>query len=269
MLARPFGYGGGSQQLTVHRLLSDPRAQGRPTATRVHDLIVESLPRLERPRILDAGCGLGGTMLALVERFNGAAVGLTLSDAQREVAARAARARGLGERVEVRVQTYDVPPTGPFDLIVAIESLAHSPEPGTSVAALVRVLAPGGMFVVVDDMPEPEAGGSTDLQTFKDGWRAPVVWGHTDYAVAFAKLGLSLVADRDLTGESTVRSLTQIARMERLNRLLYSVARPGLRTVLDSYHGGLALERLYREGRMRYRLLVATRLRDALINQPG
>ena len=31
----------------------------------------------------------------------------------------------------------------------------------------------------------------------------------------------------------------------------------GLRAVLDSYHGGLALERLYRQGLMSYRLIVA------------
>jgi hypothetical protein len=48
-LARPFGYGGGSAQLTLHRLLSDPRAGGRPTATRVHDVIADALPSLDRP----------------------------------------------------------------------------------------------------------------------------------------------------------------------------------------------------------------------------
>ncbi len=257
LLARPFGYGGGSQQLTVHRLLSDPLAGGRPTPTRIHDLIVESLPRLDRPRILDAGCGLGGTMLDLAGRLGGTAVGLTLSETQRERATRAVALRGMADRVEARMQSYDAPPEGPFDLIVAIESLAHSADPGKSVAALVAVLAPGGLFVVVDDMPEPDTLGSPTLQAFKDGWRAPVVWGRADYAAAFARLGLSVVADRDLTSESHVRTVQQITRMERLNRGLYAVAPRRWRVVLDSYYGGLALERLYRQGSMRYRLLVA------------
>ena len=259
MLARPFGYGGGSAQLTVHRLLSDPRAGGRPTATRVHDVIADALPSLHRPRILDAGCGLGGTMLDLAERWDGSAVGLTLSESQRQAAVRAAAARGMGERVEVRVQSYDTPPAGPFDLIVAIESLAHSPDPGQSVAALARVLAPGGIFVIVDDMPRAEAMGSRDLEVFRSGWQAPVVWGHGQYVSALAGLGVAVVADRDLTNESTVRTIPQVARMERLNRWAYALAPTRWRVVLDSYHGGLALERLYRRGWMEYRLLAVRR----------
>ena len=31
--------------LTVHRALADPRAGGRPTFTRLHDVILERLPR--------------------------------------------------------------------------------------------------------------------------------------------------------------------------------------------------------------------------------
>jgi SAM-dependent methyltransferase len=225
----------------------------------VHDLIVEALPRLDRPRILDAGCGLGGTMLDLAARLDGTSVGLTLSDSQRARATRAAAARGMSGRVDARVQSYDTPPEGPFDLILAIESLAHSADPAKSLAALAHVLAPGGLLVIVDDMPEPQAVGSSDLQTFKSGWHAPVVWRHADYVSAFAHLSLSMVADRDLTGESSVRTVPQIARMERLNRLLHAVAPHRWRVVLDSYLGGLALERLYRRGWMRYRLLVAAR----------
>lgn len=259
-LARPFGYGGGAQELTVHRLLADPRAGGRPTSTRVHDLIVELLPRLDRPRILDAGCGLGGTMLDLASRLHGTAVGLTLSASQRRQALRASEARGLQSRVEVLLQSYDTPPAGPFDLIVAIESLAHSQDPVRSVASLAAVLAPGGSLVVVDDMPEPLAAGSDDLAAFRHGWQAPVVLGRAEYLLAFGRAGLLLSEERDLTSGMQVRSAAGIGRLARVNRWVYA-ALPfgGLRRVLDSYLGGLALERMYRARAMRYRLLVASR----------
>jgi hypothetical protein len=61
-LAQLFGYGGGRDALTVHRALADPAAARRVTSTRLHDLLFESLPPLTNPRVLDAGCGLGGTM---------------------------------------------------------------------------------------------------------------------------------------------------------------------------------------------------------------
>jgi hypothetical protein len=51
-----------------------------------------------------------------------------------------------------------------------------------------------------------------------------------------------------------------LARLETLNRILHRVApSAALRALLDSYHGGLALERLYRHGLMSYRLVVASK----------
>jgi SAM-dependent methyltransferase len=259
-LARPFGYGGGVEDFTVHRRLADPRLGGRPTTTRVHDVIAESLPLLSHPRILDAGCGLGGTMLDFVRRYDGTAVGLTLSDTQRRRALDAARALKVGARIDVRIQTYDAPPAGPFDLVVAIESLAHSAAPGTSVAALAAALRPGGVLAIVDDMPLPAALDTEDFDAFKRGWLAPVVWPHARFLEAFEEAGLRLLVDRDMTHALRVRTLEQIRRLTLANRWLHRVV-PSQRwcSVLDSHHGGLALERLYRREEMQYRLLVARR----------
>ena len=76
-LARIVGYGGGYDTLTVHRALSDPTDGGRPTVTRIHDLLNEHLPAQQNARMLDAGCGLGGTLLTLVAARGGSGVGLT------------------------------------------------------------------------------------------------------------------------------------------------------------------------------------------------
>jgi SAM-dependent methyltransferase len=256
---RPLGYGGGSDHLTVHRFLADPRQGGRPSPTRIHDIILERLtPALPaRPRLLDAGCGLGGTLLALVGRLDGSGIGLTLSPSQQRRAEAAARAQGIGDRVTVRVQSYDTPPPGPFDLIVAIESLAHSPSPEATLTALAAVLAPGGCLAIVDDMPEPGGSDAGALQRFKVGWQAPVLWGRDDYERQLRALGMTLIVDEDLTPAMHVRSAPQIRRLEAWNRVLYRlIPNAGLRGVLDSYDGGLALERLYAAGAMTYRLMV-------------
>ena len=64
-----------------------------------------------------------------------------------------------------------------------------------------------------------------------------------------ARRGLAIVADRDLTDELRPRTLARIARLETLNRALHRFApSAGMRELLDSYRGGLALERLYRAG---------------------
>jgi SAM-dependent methyltransferase len=258
--ARLFGYGGGRDALTVHRALADPAADGRPTATRLHDLLIDALPSLIDARVLDAGCGMGGTMIDLAGRSHGTYVGLTLSVGQRDAGREAVERAGLSDRVRILVQSYDRPPPGPYDVILAIESLAHSPNPMTSVTALARQLAAGGTIAIVDDMPDPDAHAA-DLRAFKTGWQTPVLWSASDFQMALGHLGLTLTLDRDLSSAYRPRTLVRIGQLERLNRALRrAVPLPPWRALMDSYEGGLALERLYRHGTMRYRLMTARRV---------
>lgn len=83
-------------------------------------------------------------MLVLAESLGATCVGLTLSPSQAATANAEAARRQLMSRVRADVRSYDAPPAGPFDLVVAIESLAHSLDPARSVAALAATLAPGG-----------------------------------------------------------------------------------------------------------------------------
>jgi SAM-dependent methyltransferase len=256
--ARPLGLGGGRRHLTVHRALADPRHGGRATVTRLHDLLLEVLLPLAPLRALDAGCGLGGTMIDLARRCGGTFTGLTLSRRQAAIARRAVARAGLAPRVEVLVGSYDTPPRARFDAIYAVESLAHSPDPARTLRALAACLPAGGTFVVVDDMPEPAARASPDLAEFMAGWRVPVLWNGEDYARGFAHAGLALDAAHDLSEAVRPRHRAHLAALGTFCRWLARLA-PGAssRALIESFRGGLALERLYRNGAMRYRLLVA------------
>ena len=258
-VAQSIGYGGGSGTMTVHRALADPRAGGRATFTRLHDVLLEQVGSLASPRVLDAGCGLGGTMLVLAESLGATCTGLTLSPSQAGTANVEAARRQLATRVHADVRSYDDPPAGPFDLIVAIESLAHSLDPARSVAALAATLAPGGRLVVVDDMPAPGAAASPDLEAFMHGWQCPVLWPASSYLEAFGRAGLAVETQLDLTPQCRPRAHGQIALLMACNRLIRHWPSEGFRQLMDSHYGGLALERLIRDGRAHYRLLVARR----------
>jgi len=220
-------------------------------------VIVEQLLSLREPRVLDAGCGLGGTMLALADALDATCTGLTLSSFQAAEANAAAARRGLNRQVNAVVQSYDAPPDGPFDLVVAIESLAHSSNPARSVARLAGVLSPGGHLVIVDDMPADADQSSSDLTTFKAGWQCPVLWSLEEYLRALPLTGLELVREVDLTDSVRLRSHLQIELLMALNRAARLIPLAALRQVMDSHLGGLALERLTRKQLVRYRLLVA------------
>jgi SAM-dependent methyltransferase len=260
-VVRRLGYGGGRRELTVHRALADPAAGGRPTVTRIHDLLADALPLESLGLVLDAGCGMGGTMIALAARCGARFTGLTLSPRQAEIGRRALARLGLADRVEIWTQTYDEPPAVSFDAVVAIESLAHSQDPRASVRALAAYLGPGGWLAIVDDMPLPAARSTADLALLQQGWRLPVLLSAGEWSAALRACGCEVAVDHDLSADLRPRSLARIATLERVNGWLRRCApTAAARGLLDSYRGGLALERLSRRGLMSYRLLVARKL---------
>jgi SAM-dependent methyltransferase len=189
---------------------------------------------------------------------------VTLSPRQAEIGRRTLARLRQDDRVEIRTQDYDEPPAARFDAIVTIESLAHSHDPKASVRALAACLDPGGWLAIVDDMPLPAARGTADLALFQQGWRLPVLLGAAEWSAALRECGCEVAVDRDFSADLRPRSLARIALLERVNAWFRRGApTAAVRRLLDSYRGGLALERLYRAGLMSYRLLVVRKLKLA------
>jgi SAM-dependent methyltransferase len=258
------GQGGGYRSLTVHRLLaSNDPAVG--AADVVHERIVAAAGALQAPVVVDAGCGLGGTIFYLHQRFGGEYHGLTLSPAQRARAEREAGRRGVAAACRFHLRSYDedlraiVP--GGADLVIAVESLAHSVNPAQSIANLARVLRPGARLVIVDDMPDDRlAAVDADFVRFRDGWRCPAIGSRASLLAALSCAGLDVETDDDLTPLVARRDPEAIERLVTSNRRWRAWAGwTGAGELIDSLYGGLMLERLYRRGLMQYRLVAARR----------
>ncbi|CAE7800839.1 unnamed protein product, partial [Symbiodinium microadriaticum] len=101
-------------------------------------------------KILDVGCGIGGSSRILGKRFPDAEVlGITLSPQQAERAGKLAKEQGL---TNVRFQVMDALnmefEDNTFDMVWACESGEHMPDKKRYVEEMSRVLAPKGNMVV-------------------------------------------------------------------------------------------------------------------------
>jgi SAM-dependent methyltransferase len=254
----------GQPTLTLHRLLHTSRSDVLP-ADVVHHWIVGAVKSSPPLRTIDAGCGAGGTVLYLHAQLGGEYDGLTLSRAQWDRARAEARARGVSAACRFHVRSYDekltdLVPTG-ADLIVAIESLAHAENPPRTLQHLARSLAPGGRFVIVDDVPDDDlARDDSDFSGFRAGWGCPAILSHRQLLDALANAGLAIERQEDFTAGVRLRDRDAVERLVRLNRRMRGVTpwKPAA-AVLDGLWGGLLLERLYHRRQMNYRAVVARR----------
>lgn len=102
-------------------------------------------------RILDAGCGVGGSARYLARRFPGTKVlGLTLSPVQVLRGRRFNQEAGLDDRLDLEARDMLMlnEADGPFDLIWSLESAEHLVEKQQLFETFYRVLAPGGRLLM-------------------------------------------------------------------------------------------------------------------------
>ncbi|GGZ09194.1 class I SAM-dependent methyltransferase [Streptomyces poonensis] len=109
-------------------------------------------------RVLDLGCGLGWSTIALARAFPAARLtGIDLDAASVEEARRNAREAGLGGRVSfARADAAGVRPDDPVDLVTVFEALHDMADPVGALAAVRGLLAPSGAVLVADEKVSEE-----------------------------------------------------------------------------------------------------------------
>ncbi len=154
------------------------------------------------PRVLDAGCGVGGSAIWLARVARCRCVGITLVESQarlaRDFATAAAAAGGAGgsatgaadgagpcARFTVNDFTSPAFKPGSFDVVWAVESFDHAPDKESWVREMHALLKPGGRLVIADGFraerpsphprPDPTAASSRDgpslISAQRGNWR--------------------------------------------------------------------------------------------------
>ncbi|HSU15111.1 cyclopropane-fatty-acyl-phospholipid synthase family protein [Longimicrobium sp.] len=100
-------------------------------------------------RLLDIGCGWGGLVIYAAERFGVRALGVTLSQAQHDLAVRRVAEAGVRDRVEIRIQDYRDLREEPFDRVASVGMFEHvgGPRLPQYFARIFGLMKPGGLFL--------------------------------------------------------------------------------------------------------------------------
>lgn len=101
-------------------------------------------------KILDVGCGIGGSSLYLAQKYNATATGITLSPVQAARAKERAAIAQMSEKTEFLVADALQMPfaDNSFDLVWSMESGEHMADKEQFLKECYRVLKPGGTFLM-------------------------------------------------------------------------------------------------------------------------
>lgn len=219
-------------------------------------------------RVLDVGCGFGGSTLWLARRLGCSVLGVTISRVQAAMAAGQARAENLHHRARFQVMDADrleLPPQA-FDVVWVIECSEHLRDKQRFVETCARLLKPGGVLALCAWLAADHFASSEHERLVAEvcrGMLCPSLASRREYICWMRSAGFDLIQAEDITRsvEKTWVHCEALARRPEI-ALLLRIADPATRRFVRAFP---LIRRAYAEGAMAYGTFVARRPSPATV----
>jgi SAM-dependent methyltransferase len=256
----------------IHREVWGPGVQSEKEAFEyVNSLVMRSITAIAGSfpspmRVLDLGCGVGGTLFYLAAQMPIDGVGITLSPVGVRLAENLAQENGLVAQCRFLEADYlELPNVGARHAVYAIESFLHAPDADRFFRSATSVIPRGGRLIVCDDFLTEGAAASTDrkdrcnLADFRRGWHVGTLITTRQAEIQAENAGMRLIDDQNLTPYLRLRRPCDrlIATLVNLGRGL-----PFRSPWWDSWVGGHAIQRCLLTGLIEYHFLVFEKVLD-------
>lgn len=227
------------------------------------DLIEEFLRwgQVSHPsKILDVGCGVGGSSLYLANKFGAEVTGITLSPVQVSRARTRANEAELAERTHFYAADAMNPPfpIESFDLIWSLESGEHMPDKKRFLQTCFDMLKPGGMFLMATwchrhEPPELTQDEQNSLEKIYQAYHLPYIISVSEYARLAKEAGFLAIETADWT-EAVAPFWKAVVRSVFRLKSITGLTQAGLSTI----RGAMAMSLMisgYRSGLIRFGLV--------------
>jgi cyclopropane fatty-acyl-phospholipid synthase-like methyltransferase len=225
-----------------HGLFIDGGESPEDAQVKMLDHCVQLLDLHSGEKVLDVGCGHGGTLLHLARQHNCTGLGLTISPKQSRIASESAAKAGA-RQLAFQVENADLFEftSAAFDIVWAMESSEHFAAKAKFLRNAAKALKPGGRFLLA------AWTGSMQRLRVREVARAflcPELWTAQEYSAAAQAAELKILHCEDLTTQviRTWEICRQHARTAKaVVKLLPQPAREfveGIDIILDAYRSG-------------------------------
>jgi cyclopropane fatty-acyl-phospholipid synthase-like methyltransferase len=188
----------------------------RDALRRQNELLAAAARVTAADRVLDAGCGVGGSSIFLAATTGCRAHGITLSHKQARAAAENAGRRAPGARTSFSVMDYrhTAFAAGSFDVVWALESVCYAGAFRDFAHEAARVLVPGGRLVLADGFATKKHYAPAEARLMRKcfaNWAVPRLETPATVARELAAAGFRDVRYTDTTA-SVARSTRRLFR---------------------------------------------------------
>ena len=233
---------------------SDKPYQQHQALMNKNQLLYDKVAITPQDRVLDAGCGIGGSSIWMAKQFKNQAVGITISAKQVAYAKKQAKRKGVADLTDFEVANYcDMPfEDESFDVVWAAESVCHTTRKGDFLKEAYRVLKKGGRLVYCDAFMMQKGFSDSEWLTmmqFFNGWAVPNLCYCDHFELLLQGSGFKEI-ELDYIHEQTIQSAEYMHQMANRLHPIQKVSQwLGLRSKAQTanFYAGIAQYDMFRQ----------------------
>ena len=194
----------------------------REAVLNTNKFVIDALDIRAADKVLDAGCGVGGTGIYIAESTGATVEGITLSSRQLRIARRraskslAAGALNFSKSDFVRTGFKDQT----FSKVFGIESVCYAQRKSDFLREAHRIMKPGGMIAVIDLFLVKAEFDANEMSIYSktiEGWAIPNLATVSQFLNSLLRVGF-----RDIRFHNLHRQIENSSRRMYFQKLVWS-----------------------------------------------
>lgn len=164
-----------NNSLAIHYGYWDEKVKSFPQSLlRMNEVMMEAAAIKSSDKVLDAGCGIGGSSIFLAKNLGCGVTGISLSEKQVTQAKALAVKQKIEDKTEFKVMNYCATNFSDksFDIVWGCESICYADDKEQFIKEAWRLLKPGGRLVVADGfVTDLNNNNHPTIRSWLDGWQ--------------------------------------------------------------------------------------------------
>lgn len=178
----------------------------RQSLQRFNEVLYQQARISKQDKVLDAGCGVGGSSIYLAKQCGCQVTGISLSERQVQSAIQNSRQHQVADKTQFIVADYTQTPfeAESFDVIWALESICYAENKADFIQEAFRLLKKGGRLIVADGFKTKNNAAYTAeelaiLQKWYKGWALKDLETTTNFQQYAHEIGFTNTIVTDVT----------------------------------------------------------------------